>query len=567
MSFRRPALTALLCCLLTLTAGCDATPHVITLDADDLYNAYDARYVVPSDDGRSVRLDPRIFKARIKAKRGWIVTDPIDLRPTGDGVGLAGKVARVALTATADAPEGATVVIETRGSDNGLAENGWSDWKKLDGMEGNFQVTGDFLQVRFTLSGSADTLPTVSKLVIVPTFESAELAGNVKVVKSDIQTIRRSPIEFHYGRPDQADIVWFRKAARLDEVVAGKKGDFAKLVALTDHVGAMNNADRGTRRHREKGGHYCWDIRKLVEVGDDGKLTIHGHCMSYAQVLVTACTAMGYPSARHNVMLGFREASHEVVDVWVPDMGKWVYLDPSLTQFYFLPPAKQFNPDRHTVLNLIQMHEVVVDNFVPDGKDMFWFSSRKNEQSREMVRKVGGKKPIGARTGPWYYGQPMDPDYDWGWKHGYLAAGFVQMTPRNDFHSNPGAVSKRWEHYPGYSGYPNWVDAKTPPRRGGENWFTRKRDFYWTLDQATLQLVRTDKPHTLTVLLGNSMPHFKHYQLKVDTDAKANFSDELAAADQYQWELVPGRNTLTVTPVDQFGRRGLPSTVTVKHSK
>ena len=91
----------------------------------------------------------------------------------------------------------------------------------------------------------------------------------------------------------------------------------------------------------------------------------------------------------------------------------------------------------------------------------------------------------------------MPDNYDWGWSHGYLAAGFVQMTPRNDFHSKPDKVSKRFEHGPGYDGYPFWVDAKTPPGRGINNWYTRLRDFYWTMDQASFKLKRTGEDLTL----------------------------------------------------------------------
>jgi hypothetical protein len=250
---------------------------------------------------------------------------------------------------------------------------------------------------------------------------------------------------------------------------------------------------------------------------------------------------------------GFREASHEVCDIWVPCLGKWVYFDPSLTHYYFGKATR-------TPLNLIEMHNIVADTFLKQGEDMHWWCQRGSQATRQRVRAIGGQKPIGCRAGPWRYGAPMPKDYDWGWYHGYLAAGFVQMTPRNDFHSHPEAIPRQFEHYPGYAGYPFWVDEKTPPTRGGHNWFTRLRDFYWTLDQAGLNLVQAEEG-TLRVELGHSMPFFKAYRISVDG------AEARAATRLFIWRLKPGLHKLEVAPVDEFGKVGLASAVTLNYTR
>jgi hypothetical protein len=104
------------------------------------------------------------------------------------------------------------------------------------------------------------------------------------------------------------------------------------------------------------------------------------------------------------------------------------------------------------------------------------------------------------------------------------------------------------------------VDAKTPPTRGGHNWFTRRRDFYWTLDQASLRLVEGDEG-TLLVELGQSMPFFKAYRLKIDGVEAAS------PRSPFAWKLKPGRNRIEVAPEDEFGKIGLPSSVTVEYTK
>ena len=134
------------------------------------------------------------------------------------------------------------------------------------------------------------------------------------------------------------------------------------------------------------------------------------------------------------------------------------------------------------------------------------------------------------------------------------------MTPRNDFHSHPEAIPRQFEHYPGYAGYPNWVDNKTPPTRGAHHWYTRSRDFYWTLDQAAVKLVQREEG-ILRVELGHSMPFFAHYRLEVDG------AQVKGPRSPFTWVLKAGRNTLEVWPVDQFGKRGLGSSVTVRYTK
>jgi hypothetical protein len=159
----------------------------------------------------------------------------------------------------------------------------------------------------------------------------------------------------------------------------------------------------------------------------------------------------------------------------------------------------------------------------------------------------------------------MPRDYDWGWNHGYLAAGFVQLTPRNDFHSHPEAASR---HFGGAArlladGYPYWVDDKTPPKKEGNrqvtNWYTRPRDFYWTLDQATLDLVK-EREGTLLVEFGHSMPFFERYRVAVDG------TEVQAVTQPFPWKLRPGINRLEVSPVSASGKIGGRSLVEVRYA-
>jgi hypothetical protein len=85
------------------------------------------------------------------------------------------------------------------------------------------------------------------------------------------------------------------------------------------------------------------------------------------------------------------------------------------------------------------------------------------------------------------------------------------------------------------------------------------RDFYWTLDQAGAKLVRTGEAE-IAVELGNSMPFFKKYVVTVDGKEVAD------AANPFKWSVKAGENHLEVVAVDEFGKTGLASSVTIRYT-
>ena len=542
--------------IMVFQVGCIS--RKMTLDAQALYHGYDARYVVPMKKGQGVQFDPRLFLSATE-KKAWIVTDPILVAPSDSVLIKPGDLRYVDICMEADVPDSTSVTLEVRSADNAWSAKSWTSWKRLAGMEEKLLNPNRFIQVRATLTASSSAvLPVLHRLVLTPKFHhGTSWNGSVTILDHHLQKPIRSPLVFHYGRPDHPDLVWLRKVAGLDGVIAGKKTDFQKLLALNDWAGALPWKPKSPRIRGEDG-HYVWDIRKTIERGDDGLLTLHGHCMSYSQAFVAACVSMGYVSARHCAVLGFREASHEVAEVWVPDMKKWVYMDPTMTQYYY-------DKDTKRPLNLLEMHDIVSATFVPEDKDMRWFSERKNKESRAVVRRIGGKTPIRARTGDYQFGTRTGGEYDWGWFHGYLTAGFIQITPRNDFQQHPEAVPNGFSHYPGYACYPNWVDVKTPPRSGGENWFTRKRDYYWTLDQATL-VISKGRESQLSVMFGNTMPFFARYEILLQKNKhKETRIIRCGEPARLIWTLGEGVNDLSVTPIDEFGKRGLASSIRVRY--
>lgn len=547
-------------CLTTIIPGVlfGASKMKKEFSATELYNGLEARKVILNKTSGRLELDALVFKYG-KERQGVAVTDVFDMGPAQGVIALPATVSALTVSADIDVPAETTAKLEIRTGASFFDQSQWSPWVTLETNGGKVDTpAGRYVQLRLTFNAPKnENQPSVGKITVdAEVAEQGKLPTNLNIKETQIEEIVNSTVDFKYERPDHPKIAAFKKAINLDAVVAHGKTDFDKLVLLMDWTGSCHN-DRKEHPYRMQGGHYAWDVDRITKVteqstGPDniGKATIFGHCMSYAETMTFAATALGYKS-RHVAVVGFREASHEVVEAWVPSMKKWIYFDPSLSNYYM-------DKDTGEPLNMVEMHNVVLRAFVPDGKDVNWFIQRNSQETRDIVKKVGGKTPIKSRLGPWRYGEPMDPDYDWGWYHGYLISGFLQITPRTDYHANPEANPKEFENLPGYGGYPFWVDEKTPPRKRVNNWVTRKRDFYWTVDQASVVLTADAKDkETINVELGNSMPFFKNYIIVV------NGKKTEQPGNSFAWKLQSGENTLSVKPIDEFGMKGAASTVTL----
>jgi hypothetical protein len=163
--------------------------------------------------------------------------------------------------------------------------------------------------------------------------------------------------------------------------------------------------------------------------------------------------------------------------------------------------------------------------------------------------------PVNYLSGYWAYGKRTQSFDFWHWGQGLMTCGKLQMTPRNNFHSQPKPYFTKFGHGPGSEKrFPYWVDAQTPGRPGLERPCRRERDWYWTLNQASMRLVRTGETQ-VTVELGTSQPFFRRFVGRVDDGEPTVF------ASPFVWNLKPGENRLEVNCEDDFGNAGIPSSI------
>jgi len=510
-----------------------------TLKAADLFGGYEAKRILLKGD--ALVLDTRNWRPK---EQGRLVTDVIDL--AGDGLlAVPATVSDFALALDAATPEGTSVTAQVRtGTTFFPTKDTWTEWF---GHEEVKTPKGRYIQIRLKVrTDDPKVVPEVRGLTLSRAVtRGPTMAGTVALVEDKVQRIADSAVRFEYERPDQADLVWMRKTFKLDDVIAGKKTEFEQLKALMHWVATRPN-------DRHKGWHtgpYPWHIRKVLTEKDGG--TVFGHCMSYCEVFITAAGALGW-QGRHWAIMGFREASHEVPEVWVNELGKWVFFDPSLDTYYADPKTGE-------PMSILEMHNTFVNALLKDGEQLQWRGIRSNDTYAARIRALRGKHPITCVSRDYAYGKPTK--WDWQWRHGYMTAGWMQLTTRNNWHSQPKPACSRFSSYPtGYCGFPVYVDEKTPvPSRRTRTWYTRKRDLWWTLNQATFRLTRSGAS-ALTVACGNSQPFFKRYLARRDGGAW----EPVDAT--FTWTLKSGENRLEVVPEDALGRRGIASVAVVRYS-
>jgi hypothetical protein len=528
--------TLAVCAACVVLASCAGTSRVIdrTFTAADLYGGLEASRVLQKDD--RLVLDTRNWTAE---SRGIIVTDVIDL--SGEGVLAEEAVARdLRVAVNAETPAGSAVNVEIRTGGTYFQEpKTWDDWRVASGA---VDPKGRYAQVRLILTTpDPQSVPTVRSLTLSRRLQAVARKQKVVVVSENVQKIVRSPVSFSYERPTQPDLVWLRKAFRLDDVIAGEKTEFGKLRALMHWVATRPNKRPGPWEAKNEP--YPWHVRRVMT--GDAPGAIYGHCMSYCEVMITAASALGW-HGRHWAIHGVRDTSHEVPEFWIDELGKWVFFDPSLDTYYA-------DPETREPLNLLEMHELYLKTVLRPG-EVQKMGRTHNEDRLKLLR---GRHPVLCITGDYAYGKPTK--WDWQWDHGYMSAGWMQLTPRNDWHSRPEPAFRWFGQGPeGYDGFPLYLDAQTPlPSKDASRWYTRKRDLWWTLNQASFRLVRTGEK-TILVECGNSQPFFRRYLARIgDTVWKP-------VDARFTWDLVPGDNRIEVVPEDDSGRRGIVSSTVAR---
>lgn len=137
-------------------------------------------------------------------------------------------------------------------------------------------------------------------------------------------------IMFKYESSDISEMVELREKYSLDEIIAGKRSDLDKFIALRNWV-QTRWEKHGYDQIEEKS-----DSLKILEAAAKGKLL---QCWYYATVLVQCATSLGFKARRLGIgiyptVVRPGNTGHIIAEIWSDELGKWVVMDADMNCHY-----------------------------------------------------------------------------------------------------------------------------------------------------------------------------------------------------------------------------------------
>ncbi len=513
----------------------------LSLTPEMLYNGTFAERVWTNTEKTELTLDLRNINSGFN---GTLETDALDLLDQyGSGVAPDITILNLATYAIADTPVGTSIKMSYKTGNSFFSDSGWSDWVQAPGLNVELGNIGKrYFKLRFVLETSSKTmLPKLNGITICVNYsKTTSNSKAITVSQFSNEKIIKGAYQFGWETRDQAKIVEFINKTKLDSIAATKTDEFDKFLLIMDWVAKRQNVFNNPNWSP-----YPWNIDSVYR--SDG--SIKGNCQSYAEVLITALTGLGY-YARHWSIQGLHYNGHEVVEAWSNKLKKWVYLDPSLDTYYQNKATKE-------PLSILEMHNIYVHFLFKPGEDLLMPMDLQNAR---FNNELGGRCAPEIKVVDKWYHYGSGPDYSWNAcsQHGYTTCGFMRLTERNNFHSQYAPFFPYFtQGIENFNWYHNWMDEYTPPY-GTQitNFSGRTRDFWYSLNQASIKAKRSGET-TILLEFGQSQPFFSIYMISIDGAVAVE------NGSTYSWTIHSNENTITVTPEDRWGTQGLASTLKI----
>jgi hypothetical protein len=346
--------------------------------------------------------------------------------------------------------------------------------------------------------------------------------GRLRRVKVEDETIRRSPFRFYYQPHDEPRLGQLRKKYRLDEVVAGATCEFEQMVRLrswcrsqfrrkdyqpcTNNFDALEILDQNLRNDSEE----PRNPRKEIDP-----------CIFFSMLYCQTMLSMGHTARLMSIR-------HGMTEVWSNQYKKWVAMDAELDWHYEkdgIPLSMAEVRDENFIRNPSTVHIVPGNQSSGDESTTMVHLNVKELSVREMIE--------------------------------HHLRDFAIADMRNDWLTN---------HY--FPGHPKQSDANTLTfedlRLGPEKniWkrslphSSNREDLYWTLNQTEIWIRESSSADRLDLVLRTVTPNFDYFEIRIDDATPIHSSCEL-----FSWLPHDGENALSVVAVNQFGVRGIPSTI------
>jgi hypothetical protein len=283
-----------------------------------------------------------------------------------------------------------------------------------------------------------------------------------------------------------------------------------------------------------------WDAHEILDRAEAGD----GFWCTYkAALFVQAMNSAGYTARMLGINRKDRDA-HTVTEVYSNKFRKWVLVDPWKNCYF----VKNSIP-----ISALEMHNAIGNTAGIDA--VFGANGHYLEYWAHKTGKSDTIPHAGATV-------PLDSELLDGFENYFYD---LRIVMRNDHTSHPQQAENVYVDgfmvpYNSRGGewwgpQLHWTDENTPPQITCAN-TGEIDDFEWPLNEVALEVKKISVPGdevVLEVSFSTVTPNFSHYELVVDGKPVSIDSDV------YVMRLREGRNTLTVTAVNDLGKKGFQS--------
>ncbi len=430
-------------------------------------------------------------------------------------------------------PKGSSLLWQARYSDSrDPYGNGWTAYRAI-GKGPSVDRLADpegkrFLQWRVIFRKSpGNETPTVVWSRIDRVLEYVRSPwGTYYVLASADRDIHYSSLNFGYERFDEPRLATLRRRMKLDSIMGSARSDFDKINRIRHAVSQMWKYGSPEPAYPE------WDALAILDRAQN--MGSGGMCQQYAVALMEALAAVGYQSRHANLF------AHETIEVFVPDLQKWVLADP--TESFDL---YQYRTTDGMPINCLEEHRYYLqENGYSPSHPIDWMTVPSwRPQDQEKTRLPLDYSTLSPQNG-------KEPPQ-------HRLASFFRITPRNNFLSmpTPRPAMQGRSNWP-WNGSVHWYDRSTP--RMGQYYLhtDREPDFYPTLGSVQFDCVATDSAGEVLVSLVTFTPNFKSFEVQIDG------GEWRESGSTFCWTLRAGAvNELQMRTVNMMHVRGAPSYV------
>ncbi len=475
---------------------------------------------------------------------GRLDSPRIDLWSGIPGMGIVTPpctVQEAAFSFEADTPAGTSVTWQVRSSDSpDIFDGSWGPFVTV-GRGPRAEAVMSLPAKRFcqwrALLDTDNPLrtPIIGNVILRRSVSFEEPSRRVFVIRADTVRHRYSSFDFSYERSDEPKLAILRARLGLDSLLTGTTGDFERINRVRHHVSTLWH-------HRSPFPEYPeWNALDILDRRD--RTGYGGMCVQFSQVFIQSLLSLGY-QARF-VM----EFCHEIAEVYVDELGKWVLVDPeSVFDSY------EYDTRTGLPLNCLEQHRWFLSEYAFNPKHPIdWMTPTPWAYYTGAPSPPGPRPPLDFSTFTGWINDPANPDYP----PRHRLAGFFRLRLRNNWFSQPypRPLSQGMEYWP-WNGFLTWYDDSTPRICQYSLHSDREADFYPTLNRVEYFLTGTSRENELAVRMITFTPNFDRFEIDMDG---AGWRESPAT---FIWKLRPGaRNTLDMRVRNLSGRSGKVSTV------